>query len=210
MFVVVFAVQPKPSEWETYLDLAASLRPKLEQMPGFVDNERYRSEAREGRVLSLSTWEDEKALVRWRVHAHHHEVQEKGRFQVFEDYRLRIGEVVADTATEDLPTTRLDVTRQGRGEALTITQVEPGADPPDEPAGTDGLLTTEWYDGLKAAEGERLLLATWATARAAETWTPEAGRCRHRRVRVVRDYGMHERDEAPQYYPPVGPQGPSR
>ena len=27
----------------------------------------------------------------------HHEVQEKGRFEVFEDYRLRVGEITADT-----------------------------------------------------------------------------------------------------------------
>ena len=30
---------------------------------------------------------------------------------------------------------------------------------------------------------------------------PEGGRLRH--VRVVRDYGMFDRREAPQYYPPV-------
>jgi hypothetical protein len=37
-------------------------------------------------VLSLSTWRDEKALIRWRTLGVHHEVQEKGRFEVFEDY----------------------------------------------------------------------------------------------------------------------------
>ena len=48
-------------------------------------------------MLSLSIWADEKAVIRWRTHAMHHGVQEKGRFEVFEDYHLRVGEITADT-----------------------------------------------------------------------------------------------------------------
>jgi heme-degrading monooxygenase HmoA len=202
MFVVLFEVQPKETEWDTYLDLAGTLRPKLEEMPGFIDNERYKSESHERRVLSLSTWEDEKALVRWRIRGEHHEIQEKGRFEVFEDYRIRVGEVITDSETPELPVTRLEVTQQNQGEAATVTQVPPGTDAPDDPPGSQDLLGAEWYDGINT-EGERLLLATWSTTKAAEAWTLEAPGCRHRVVRVVRDYGMYERNEAPQYYAPV-------
>ena len=72
------------------LSLAKQLKPKLEAIDGFIDNERFKSKRDERRVLSLSTWRDEKALVRWRTHGEHHRVQEKGRFEVFEDYRLRV------------------------------------------------------------------------------------------------------------------------
>ena len=47
-------------------------------MDGFVDNIRYRSLTREGWILSLSGWRDEKAVVRWRTQMRHHEVQDKG------------------------------------------------------------------------------------------------------------------------------------
>jgi heme-degrading monooxygenase HmoA len=76
--------------------LAKSLKPDLERVNGFIDNERFGSKRTEGRVLSLSTWRDEKAVIRWRTLGIHHEVQEKGRFEVFEDYHLRVGEIVAD------------------------------------------------------------------------------------------------------------------
>jgi hypothetical protein len=42
---------------------------------------------------------------------------------------------------------------------------------------------------------------------AAGRWTPVAtenlGTLRHRRVRVIRGYGMMDRNEAPQFYPEV-------
>src|SRR3954470_2563841 len=116
MFAVIFEVQPKSDRWDQYLDLAKQLRPELEQISGFVDNERYRSRRTEGRVLSLSTWRDEKAVIRWRTHAMHHGVQEKGRFEVFEDYHLRVGEITSDTAIppgQALEQLRLDATEVG-------------------------------------------------------------------------------------------------
>ena len=66
-------------------------------MEGFVDNIRYRSLTREGWILSLSNWRDEKSLVRWRTRAMHHDVQEKGRADVFRDYHLRVGQLTRDT-----------------------------------------------------------------------------------------------------------------
>ncbi|MGA8614602.1 MAG: antibiotic biosynthesis monooxygenase [Xanthobacteraceae bacterium] len=87
----------KKERWNDYLDLAKYLKPKLEAIDGFIDNERFESKRTKGRVLSLSTWRDEKAVVRWRTQGEHHEVQEKGRFEIFEDYHLRVGEVTDDS-----------------------------------------------------------------------------------------------------------------
>src|SRR4030081_686509 len=113
MFVVIFEVQPKPERWEDYLGLAKQLKPKLEAIDGFIDNERFESKRTKGRLLSLSTWRDEKSVVRWRTQGEHHGVQEKGRFEIFEDYQLRVGEIVHDTdppAGLTLASQRLDGT----------------------------------------------------------------------------------------------------
>src|SRR6201993_3814990 len=96
MFAVIFEVHPKPEQWDAYLGYAELLRPELEQIDGFIDNERFSSLRRENWLLSLSIWRDEKAVIRWRIRARHHEVQQKGRTEVFGDYHLRVGEIIAD------------------------------------------------------------------------------------------------------------------
>src|SRR3546814_19234616 len=92
MFSVIFEVQPRTEQWDAYLGSVKMLRPELEQVPGFVDNIRYRSLTREGWILSLSNWRDEKSVVRWRTGIHHQEVQEKGRGEILSDYHLRRSE----------------------------------------------------------------------------------------------------------------------
>jgi hypothetical protein len=63
MFSVIFEVHPKPEQWDSYLDNAKMLRPELEAIDGFLDNIRYKSLTREGWILSLSGWRDEKSVV---------------------------------------------------------------------------------------------------------------------------------------------------
>jgi heme-degrading monooxygenase HmoA len=101
MFSVLFEVHPKADQWDAYLGYAKMLRPELERVEGFVDNIRYGSLTREGWLLSLSGWRDEKAVVRWRTKVRHHEVQQKGRSEVLLDYHLRVGQVTRDTRLPD-------------------------------------------------------------------------------------------------------------
>jgi heme-degrading monooxygenase HmoA len=75
MFSVIFELLPHRENWDDYLDNAKMLRPELEQVEGFVDNIRYKSLTREGCILSLSNWRDEKSLVRWRTRMRHHEMR---------------------------------------------------------------------------------------------------------------------------------------
>lgn len=214
MFVVIFEVQPRAERWDDYLETARLLRPEIEQIDGFVDNERYKSERTEGRVLSLSTWRDEKALVRWRTQATHHtRGQERGRFEIFEEYHLRVGEVTGDSAAPPDATIvgdRFDTTEVGAATVVTLTEVGPdGADVsmPSPPAdNTPGLVAWAWFSSL-TEEGRRILLVSWTHDEAASSYAPaasgESGKLRHRQVRVIRDYGMRDRREAPQYFPPV-------
>src|ERR1700740_3751429 len=96
MFSVIFEVHPKLEQCNSYLANAKMLRRELEQVDGFIDNIRYRSLTREGWILSLSGWRDEKSVVRWRTAMRHHMVQEKGRSETLLDYHLRVGQVQHD------------------------------------------------------------------------------------------------------------------
>jgi len=204
MFVVIFEVRPKRARWGDYLNYAKTLKPELEKIEGFIDNERFGSKRREGWLLSLSTWRDEKSLVRWRTHGLHHVVQEKGRFEVFEDYHLRVGEIIADSALPDgtSPTQqRFDATETGAATIVTIAEGRSLV--ADEPALDRGLVDSDLFESIYAP-GKFLLLRSWRDAQAADSAPPLGnGMDRHRRVRVIRDYGMFDRGEAPQYYPPV-------
>jgi hypothetical protein len=59
--------------------------------------------------------------------------------------------------------------------------------------------------------GKLALLASWRDRNSAEQFEPqhptEADAVRHRVVRIVRDYGMFDRRESPQYYLDI-PRGP--
>src|SRR6266540_3604217 len=217
MFAVIFEVQPRKKRFNDYLELARFLKDKLEAVDGFIDNERFSSKRSEGRVLSLSTWRDEKSVVRWRTHGEHHAVQEKGRFEIFEDYHLRVGEITDDTDPPNglsIQQSQLDETEVGSAKMVTITELlsaegsRISAQPDLLPAklglqaGYDGLIDHEVFESIYNP-GKLLLLASWRDAPAAGAWMPnrpEAVQLRHRRVRVVRDYGMFDRREAPQFY----------
>ena len=96
MIAVIFEVWPHPDHRSDYFDIAATLRPELEKIDGFISVERFESLTDKGKVLSLSFWRDEDAVARWRNMAEHRAAQAKGRGGIFSDYRLRIASVVRD------------------------------------------------------------------------------------------------------------------
>jgi heme-degrading monooxygenase HmoA len=217
MFSVVFEVHPKSEQWDAYLGNAKMLRPELEQVDGFIDNIRYKSLTREGWILSLSGWRDEKSVVRWRTTMRHHMVQEKGRTEILLDYHLRVGQITADTRIprgQTLMEQRLDETEVGEGTTLTLLDAKRSSSSqalsPEEyarhlglPARAEGMLTWDVFDAV-LTPGDFMLLISWKTEHVAQAFEkrvkmPPDGR--FRRVRVVRDYGMFDRREAPQYYP---------
>ena len=216
MFAVIFEVQPWPGKFDDYLAVAKSLRPQLEAIDGFIDIDRLASARTQGRILSLSIWRDEKAVIRWRTHAEHHGAQERGRFEVFADYRLRVGEITHDSASGTaLAQQRFDETQVGDAKAATLTSLLPRLGAPAVVAdhlaaqlglapGAPGLIDTEAFESIYT-RGKLLLLVSWRDAAAAGAWTPTQPSTvppmHHRQVRIIRDYGMFERREAPQFYP---------
>ena len=50
MIAVIFEVEPAEGQEGAYLDVAADLRPRLEEVDGFVSVERFRSIANPGKI----------------------------------------------------------------------------------------------------------------------------------------------------------------
>jgi heme-degrading monooxygenase HmoA len=96
MYAVIFEVEPEPGRVQDYLDIAARLRPELEKIDGFISIERFTSLSRDGKILSLSFWRNEEAIVRWREQEEHNAAQRAGRDRIFRDYRIRVAAVVRD------------------------------------------------------------------------------------------------------------------
>jgi heme-degrading monooxygenase HmoA len=193
MFAVIFEVEPRQGKTDEYLQLAASLRPELEKIDGFLEIERFASERAAGRLLSLSIWRDEAALTRWRMLGLHRSAQQKGRSEIFADYRLRVGEIGAE----------------GDGEIVTLSEFSATENASAEfalpAAGMSGMNGFKAFASLYNP-GKRLLLVSWQDPAKANLWRPQSiadGDGGHRRVRVIRDYGMFDRTRAPQYYPPA-------
>ena len=220
MFSVIFEVHPKPDQWDAYLENAKMLRPELVQVEGFIDNIRYKSLTRAGWILSLSGWRDEKAVVRWRTSMRHHMVQEKGRSEILLDYHLRVGEITDDTHVPEghkLQEQRLDETEVGEATTITLIDAKQPAEWTETPNAAicsenlglnpraSGLIAWDVFDAV-LRPGDLILLMSWRARTGAEAFEnavklPSGARLR--RVRIVRDYGMFDRREAPQYYPDV-------
>lgn len=219
MFSVLFDIHAQPDQRQAHAALQASMVRELAQVPGFVESILYKSLVRDGWLLSLSTWRDEKSVVRWRTNKRHHEAQVFGRAELLEDYRFRVCEVTHDTrvpAGFELREQRLDVSEIGAGTAITLI---------------DASQTLEWIATKNAEEialylgfdpysygdcvswdvcqaefspEELILLCSWkdqasAIEYAKSAMTPDDSRVRA--ARVVRDYSMFDRREAPQYFP---------
>lgn len=96
MIAVIFEVLPNADHRQTYLDIAAALKPELMKIDGFISVERFQSLSDPAKLLSLSFWRDEEAVLQWRQLEVHRRAQARGRDTVFSDYRLRVAQVLRD------------------------------------------------------------------------------------------------------------------
>ena len=101
MIVVVFQVTLREGQAETYLDLAAALREEVERIDGFVSVERFESLSTPGKLVSISYWRDQSAVAAWREHLRHLQAQERGKGDIFADFRISVAEVVRDYTLAD-------------------------------------------------------------------------------------------------------------
>jgi len=144
---------------------------------------------------------------------------------VLADYHLRVGEITFDShlpAGMTLKQQRTDETEVGRGPMATIitakrldghpnTAAASAADLGLDLATDPALIEWDVYDAV-LAPGDLALMLVWKDAAAAESFVEKKGphvpaSHRVRNIRIVRDYTMEDRREAPQYYPQVQHRG---
>ena len=99
--VVIFEVTPFEGKGKRYLELAAQLKPLIENAEGFVRSERFSSLNEEGKLLSINIWESEEALEKWRNEVHHRMSQQEGRNKLFKSYRITVASVLREYGNAD-------------------------------------------------------------------------------------------------------------
>lgn len=101
MIAVLFEADIAQGEQLRYLQLAAELKPQLAEIDGFIDIERFQSLSTEGKILSLSWWRDEAAVIAWKQNVLHQAAQAEGRRTIFSFYRIRVAQVLRDYTSTD-------------------------------------------------------------------------------------------------------------
>ena len=97
MIAVIFEVIPTQEGKEEYLHVAAEMRQYLEGRKGLISIERFQSLTDDGKVLSLSFWEDQASITQWRNQMAHSIAEQTGIVPcLFNSYRIRVAEVVQD------------------------------------------------------------------------------------------------------------------
>lgn len=201
MHALLFEMKPREGHEDHYFRHAAALRPLLEQQDGLLFIDRFKSLSRPGVILSHSWWRDEASLAKWRTNAKHHKSQEAGRNKHFQYYRIRICHVVSHAvagqenkhwskdglySSIETQSPRYIVIAGGHGEPFS-----------DQGEAFQSVNRDDAYISLIDAEDEASAQSTSLNARDSAS-VSFAMMCL-----VSRDYGMFDREQAPQYFPPV-------
>jgi heme-degrading monooxygenase HmoA len=197
VLLLLFEVTPREGHVDEYLAIAAKLRPELDAMGGCLFIDRYRSRARPHTLLSYQVWRDEAALTRWRTHAEHHKAQALGRARVFEDYRLRVAAVLRAEGRGE-PAWEARHRSSWHDPAVTAPRYVAVAESDSQML--DGA--TESFESIYRP-GEYAHVLAFDAVQSAPSLAALPGAARLRVGEIERDYGMHDRAEAPQYYAPV-------
>lgn len=88
--IVLFEVSVKSGKMDEYLKMADSLKESLAKAEGFIRSERFSSLASEGKLLSMSVWENEESISKWRNFNTHRIAQKNGRMNDFADYKITV------------------------------------------------------------------------------------------------------------------------
>lgn len=205
MLALFFEVSPKPDRMLEYLDIAAKLKPELDAVGGCLFIERFRSLQNEGRILSFQIWRDEAAMTAWRVHGTHHKAQTLGRTQIFADYRLRVAQVI-----------REEEPGKPAWQAQRLnTYNDPAHTPPRHMMCVQSTAAAFDAEGAAQVESFASIYREGEFMHVLDVPSIAVGldiseNCRigapaycYRLCEVERDYSMHNRKEAPQFYPPL-------
>lgn len=101
MIFVLFEVTIKKECMDNYLALAAGLKDKLAEAEGFIRSERFSSLVNERKLLSLSVWENEEAIEKWRNQTMHRMSQQQGHDLFFEKYTIAVASKIRSYGNEE-------------------------------------------------------------------------------------------------------------
>ena len=96
MHAIIFEFWPNEGHQDDYFQHVTELSKELETFDGFISVERFESIVNPGKFVSLSFWESEAAIDRWRNLPRHRNSQAAGRASILADYRLRVAAVIRD------------------------------------------------------------------------------------------------------------------
>ena len=99
--IVLFEVIVKDGKMEDYLKMAGLLKDSLANAEGCIRAERFSSLATEGKLLSMSVWENEECVSKWRNFAAHRMAQKHGRMNDFADYKITVATPVRSYTMND-------------------------------------------------------------------------------------------------------------
>lgn len=108
MILVLFEVVVKKEGMQKYLSLAAGLKDELARAEGFIRAERFSSLSNEGKLLSLSVWENEEAVNRWRNTLNHRMSQKQGHDSLFDSYTITVASKIRSYTNVDRTETPQD------------------------------------------------------------------------------------------------------
>lgn len=100
MIAVLFEANAVAEKQARYLELAAQLRSELDNVEGFIAIERFQSLTTEGKILSLSWWENEDAVLAWKRNTQHQAAQREGQETIFSHYRIRVAKVLREYSSD--------------------------------------------------------------------------------------------------------------
>ena len=90
-FAVIFTSQRTDGD-QGYSDMAERMVELAKEQPGFLGVESVRGA--DGFGITVSYWDSEEAIARWKAHSEHRIAQATGRTTWYADYCVRVAKVV--------------------------------------------------------------------------------------------------------------------
>ena len=192
MYALFFEVRPKPGHMPHYFAHVERLRPALARHEGLLFLDRYRSLSDDALLLSHQHWRDEAAILGWRRDSLHLQSQHAGRYEHFADYRIRVASLVCQWVAgqfTDAAQNNCDAPDAGRFVIAGYSQSTEVHAP--SYAGFESVNQAGRFISLQ--EFPSCTLAR----KSVHDGSKLPGMQSVRAFRVVRDYGMFVRQEAP-------------
>ncbi|KAL9125668.1 MAG: hypothetical protein Q9217_005163 [Psora testacea] len=216
MYFVIFESWTPSSKKAISFQYYTKLETLLQQTqkPGFISETPYASPHREDQGVLIARFADEASVNKWRLQHDHLKIEKNARESIFDEYRLRIGPEVSSSeekGCEDDEGGLKGTEKEGKFVVLykrpktagikestdnVIGFIDSAKVSPSFDASAHLIHSTN-YVGEKSA----VWISGWPTEAAATEFRKSLARTQGddvHLVRVVRDYGKHDRKEAPE------------